>query len=77
MLVLTRAVGEEILISGDIRVTVLSVHGQRVRLGITAPLSVQVARQELLDQRPDGAWSKARPSPADGKPIGRDHDGAA
>jgi len=77
MLVLTRAVGEEIVISGDIRVKVLSVHGQRVRLGITAPPSVQVARQELLEQRPNGVWSKDRPSPVELKPNGQKHDGAA
>ena len=49
MLVLTRQIGEEIVIAGDIRVTVVAVKGQRVRLGIAAPLSVPVARMELLD----------------------------
>ena len=48
MLVLSRRIGEEIVIAGDIRVTVLAVNGQRVRLGITAPLAVPVIRQELL-----------------------------
>lgn len=48
MLVLTRGVGEEIVIAGDIRVTVVAVNGQRARLGITAPPSVAVARKELL-----------------------------
>lgn len=51
MLVLTRRIGEEIVIARDIRVTVVAVNGQRVRLGITAPPSVAVARKELL-QRP-------------------------
>jgi carbon storage regulator len=40
MLVPTRRVGEEIVIAGDIRVTVLGVTGNRVRLGITVPYSV-------------------------------------
>jgi len=48
MLVLTRRIGEEIVIAGDIRVMVVAVNGQRVRLGITAPSSVPVARMELL-----------------------------
>jgi carbon storage regulator len=48
MLVLTRCIGEEIVIAGNIRVAVVAVNGQRVRLGITAPSSVPVARLELL-----------------------------
>jgi carbon storage regulator len=48
MLVLTRRVGEEIVIAGNIRVTLVAVKGQNVRLGITAPASVPVARLELL-----------------------------
>jgi carbon storage regulator len=48
MLVLTRRIGEEIVIAGDIRVTVLAVTGKAVRLGITAPSSVRVLREELL-----------------------------
>jgi carbon storage regulator len=46
MLVLTRRVGEEILINGEIRVVVLAVLGGRVRLGIAAPPSVRVRRSE-------------------------------
>ena len=48
MLVLTRRIGEEIVIAGDVRVTVLAVKGSNVRLGITAPRSVRVSRMELL-----------------------------
>jgi carbon storage regulator len=47
MLVLSRRIGEEIMIAGDIRVTVVAVN-ERVRLGITAPSSVDVSRQELI-----------------------------
>lgn len=47
MLVLTRRIGEEIVIDGDIRLTVLAVKGRRVRLGIIAPSSTQVRREEL------------------------------
>ena len=51
MLVLTRRVGEEIVIDGDIRVTVLELRGSVVRLGITAPQSVRVLRQELQERQ--------------------------
>jgi carbon storage regulator len=55
MLVLTRRVGEEVLIGGDVRVTVVAVRGKQVRLGVTAPPSVPVARLELLAERSDDA----------------------
>jgi carbon storage regulator len=48
MLVLTRRIGDEIVIAGNIRVTVVAVNGSRVRLGFTAPDSVTVTRGELL-----------------------------
>ncbi len=47
MLVLTRKINEEIVIDGDIRVTVVSVQGDKVRLGIAAPPSVRIDRQEV------------------------------
>lgn len=47
MLVLTRKPGEAIVIDGDIRVTVLSVKGDRVRIGIDAPAQVRVDREEV------------------------------
>jgi carbon storage regulator len=63
MLVLTRRSGESIVIGGNIQVTVLSVKGDRVRLGIVAPQSVSVDRQEVYDRRcfakPDGVSSSA------------------
>jgi carbon storage regulator len=49
MLVLTRRVGEEIVIAGDVRVTVVAVQGDKVRLGIVAPKEVPVHRQEVYD----------------------------
>jgi carbon storage regulator len=56
MLVLTRRIGEEIMIAGNIRVKVVAVDGQRIRLGITAPSSVPVVRRELLPGCSEGAW---------------------
>jgi carbon storage regulator len=51
MLVLTRRVGESILIGGNVRLTVLSAAGRRMRLGISAPPSVTVHRQEVLERK--------------------------
>ena len=48
MLVLSRKIGEEIIIGDGIRVKVLSVQGNQVRLGFVAPRSVNIHRQELL-----------------------------
>jgi carbon storage regulator len=47
MLVLTRRVGEEIIIAGNIRVTVTAIKGDKVRIGITAPPEVRVDREEI------------------------------
>jgi carbon storage regulator len=55
MLVLTRRVGEEVLIGDDIRVKVVAIRGHQVRLAITAPPSVVVARRELLVECPEAA----------------------
>lgn len=47
MLVLTRRVGEEIVIGDLIRVRIVALDNQRVRVGITAPLDVSVHREEV------------------------------
>jgi carbon storage regulator len=47
MLVLTRKLGEGIIIGNDIHITVVAIEGNRVRLGFRAPGSVSVLRQEL------------------------------
>jgi carbon storage regulator len=47
MLVLTRQIGQEIIIDGSIRVTVTSIKGDRVRIGITAPPEVRIDREEV------------------------------
>jgi carbon storage regulator len=54
MLVLTRRVGETVVIDGDIQVTVVAVQGSKIRLGITAPDYVRVDRQEVHDSRLSG-----------------------
>ena len=50
MLVLSRKCGERIRIGEDIVLTVLRIEGAQVRLGIEAPRSISVFRQELLDR---------------------------
>jgi carbon storage regulator len=47
MLILTRKPGETIRINDDISITVLSVQGQQVKLGISAPEDVAVHREEI------------------------------
>ncbi len=49
MLVLTRRVGERVLIGDDIEVTVLDVKGDSVRIGIQAPRETRIQRAEILD----------------------------
>ena len=51
MLVLTRRPGEQIVIHDNIRVTVVSVKGDRVRIGIEAPPTVLVDREEIHARR--------------------------
>jgi len=48
MLILTRRVGETVMIGDDVTVTVLGVKGNQVRLGINAPRSVAVHREEIF-----------------------------
>jgi carbon storage regulator len=50
MLILTRRVGESLMIGRDIVVTVLSVKGSQVRIGVDAPKDVAVHREEIYDR---------------------------
>ena len=54
MLVLSRKAGEKIRIANDITVVVLDVKGNRIRLGVEAPLDVSIVRQELLEADASG-----------------------
>jgi len=47
MLVLSRKVGEEIVIADNIRVTVVAIRGNQVRLGFSAPDNIPIQRAEL------------------------------
>jgi carbon storage regulator len=51
MLVLTRRLGEEIVIGGDIRVVIVECNGKNVRVGVDAPPAVSVDRREVHERR--------------------------
>ena len=50
MLILTRRVGETVMIGNDVTVTILGVKGNQVRVGINAPKNVAVHREEIYDR---------------------------
>ena len=47
MLILTRRIGETLVIDNDIRVTILDVQGCQVRIGVNAPKEIDVHREEV------------------------------
>jgi carbon storage regulator len=63
MLILTRRVGETVMIGSDVTVTVLGVKGNQVRVGIEAPKSVPVHRKEIYEriqrEQQMGEWKEA------------------
>jgi carbon storage regulator len=66
MLVLSRKVGERVLLGSDIVVEVVSVKGNQVRPGFQAPEDVVIRRQEICFERcEDGHQSKGGPAQAD------------
>ncbi len=71
MLILTRRVGETVVIGNDVDVTVLGVKGNQVRLGVKAPREVSVHREEI--------YKRIKDEKQDQKPAsngsGRSHNG--
>jgi carbon storage regulator len=51
MLVLTRRLGETIVIDGCMKITVLALKGDRIRIGVTAPRDITVDRHEAPERR--------------------------
>jgi carbon storage regulator len=69
MLILTRRVGETVMIGDDVTITVLGVKGNQVRVGINAPKSVAVHREEIYErikreQQAEAEKPKAEYAPA-------------
>jgi carbon storage regulator len=50
MLILTRRIGETLMIGNDVTVSVVGLNGSQVRLGINAPKSVEVHREEVYER---------------------------
>ena len=50
MLILTRKIGESLIIGDDVEITVLSVRGNQVKLGVNAPKEIAVHRQEIYER---------------------------
>jgi carbon storage regulator len=54
VLILTRKIGETVMIGNDVSITVLRVKGNQVRLGVDAPKDVSVQRQEIFERIASG-----------------------
>jgi carbon storage regulator len=61
MLVLTRKLGECIYVGDGVKLTVIEVRGQKIRLGIDAPPSTRILRSELVDGYDRPAKETVRP----------------
>jgi carbon storage regulator len=50
MLILTRRVGESLMVGDEVRVTILAIKGQQVRVGVQAPKTIAVHRKEIYER---------------------------
>ena len=66
MLILTRRVGESLMVGDEITVTVLGVKGNQVRIGVNAPRDVAVHREEIYNRIQDGDQASSKPEQDDG-----------
>lgn len=64
MLILTRRIGETVVIGDDVDITVLGVRGNQVRLGVKAPREVSVHREEIYERICDEQTSQATLKPS-------------
>jgi len=63
MLILTRRVGETVMIGNEVTVTVLGVKGNQVRIGVNAPKDVAVHREEIYERIKREEDGEAAPAP--------------
>jgi carbon storage regulator len=65
MLILTRRVGETVMIGNDVTVTILGVKGNQVRVGINAPKNVAVHREEIYERIKHEQQGESQGEPVD------------
>jgi carbon storage regulator len=78
MLILTRRVGETVMIGNDVTVTILGVKGNQVRVGVNAPRDVAVHREEIYERikrEEQGGGTTARNGAATNGHADGDHSG--
>jgi len=69
MLILTRRVGETVMIGNDVTVTILGVKGNQVRVGINAPKNVSVHREEIYERIKREQQGESQGEPRDSEPA--------
>jgi carbon storage regulator len=78
MLILTRRVGETVMIGNDVTVTVLGVKGNQVRIGVNAPRDVAVHREEIFERikrEEQGETNSSRTAGLNGNSRDHEHEG--